>query len=873
MEIILTHENGDFDGVAGILAASKLYPNALPVLPERLNQNVARFITLYESALPFVRQAVLRPKAVSRIILVDTQRPFKIKAVKSSVPTEVIDHHPLSHDLPPTYIFSHEPVGAVTTLLVERIKQASISLTTLEATLLLVGIYEDTGSLVYGTTTSRDLQAASWLLEQGAVLDTVRRFLTPPLNEEQQRLFEQLIQRVDTRNVQGYSVSVSSIEWPEHIPEISSVAHRMRDLLDSAALFVIVAMPTGALVVARSMEDGVDVGEVARELGGGGHGRAAAATVRGRTLREIINSIWEQLELQIVPSARVADLMSYGVQSVESTQSLGRIIRQLRQIGHEGYPVTEKGKLVGLLTRRDLDRADEHGMRDLAVRDVMSAGYFTLNPSDTISDLEKLMQDSGWGQIPVEDDSGKLIGIVTRTDLIKHWSRRHPTAGQRERIISAQQIESILGPTTNQLIQHVASFARSQGITLYLVGGFVRDLLLGRPNFDIDFVVEGDAILFSHALQQEFGGQITIFRPFGTAKWLLDKLQLASVSSGDENALPDHIDFASSRYEFYEYPSALPTVYNSSIKLDLQRRDFTINTLAVQLSPTTKAGRVLDFFGGLRDLESGIVRVLHSLSFIDDATRILRAVRFEHRLNFAVEPRTAELMNTALPMLERITGERLRNELDLLLQEHEPEQGLLVLQERGILSAIHKQLAFNDEIATAFRRTRSADFPWPTSVKRWAELYWRLWIVQLSSEALDSICSRLLIGGGFREDLEWIVRIVTQNQKLIGTRSPSQIVDTLTGIGELELLVVWLAIDNTQAKENIRLYWLQWQHVKPVTTGAILLERGLTPGPCYGKILKHLRDAWLDGLVHEAADELALLERLLQVEGICNDNK
>lgn len=870
MEIILTHENGDFDGIAAVLAASKLYPEALPVLPERLNQNVARFISLYQSALPFVRQAALRPRMVKRIILVDTQRPLHIKSVRSTVRTEVIDHHPLSQDLPSSYTFSHELVGAVTTLLVEKIKLQGLTLTSLEATLLLLGIYEDTGSLIYGTTTPRDLLAASWLLEQGAGLDTVRRFLTPPLSDDQQSLLEHLIQQVETRTVQGYSISVSALAWPAHISEVSNVAHRLRDLLDSAALFVVVSMPTGVLVVARSIEDGVDVGEVARLLGGGGHGRAAAATVRDRSLSEITSLIWDQMMAQIQPAAHVVDLMSYGVQTVEVSQPLHQVIRQLRQIGHEGYPVTDRGKLVGLLTRRDLDRADELGMRDLTVQDVMTAGEVKLYSGDSIFDLERQMQESGWGQIPVEDTSGKLIGIVTRTDLIKHWSRRHPSAQRSERTISPQHIETVLGEAIAQVIQLVADFAQGKGIILYLVGGVVRDLLLGRPNFDIDFVVEGDAIQFAAALQQQFGGHVTTFKPFGTAKWQL-AASIMVQTSPNSDGLPDHIDFASARYEFYEYPTALPTVYNSSIKLDLQRRDFTINTLAVQLSPSLAAGRVLDFFGGLRDLDAGLVRVLHSLSFIDDPSRILRAARFEHRLNFTLEPRTAELMTTALPMLERITGERLRNEFDLLFRETEPERGLLALQQRGVLAAIHPTLKFDNLMADAFIRSRRAEKPWPDITLNEAELYWHLWGALLHPADLEAICQRLLIAGKLRESLLRAAHIVAHTEKLAGDVRPSQVVNLLNNTAEIELLAAWLVIDDPQARDNIRRYWLEWQHIWPVTSGNTLREMALPPGPCYSKILKRLRAAWLDGEVRDEASERDLLHHIITVEGICND--
>ena len=433
MDIILTHENADFDAVAGLLAASRLYPDSLPVLPERLNQNVARFLALYGGALPFIHQADLKSKSVDHVTLVDTQRMSQIKQIRPDVPVTIIDHHLANADIATQHTFIFEPVGAVTTWLVEQIQQKGITVSPLEATLLMLGIYEDTGSLVYGTTTPRDIKAASWLLEQQADLDTVRRFLAPTLSTEQQNLLELLLKHMQTRDVHGYGISMSAVTVPEYVHEVSGVVQRLRDFLDSSALFVVVDMPNAKLLVARSTVDAIKVDNIARLLGGGGHGRAAAATIHDRSLEEIAAVVWKELDATVLPITRVADLMSYGVQTVEVNQPLSEVIRRLRQIGHEGYPVVDAGLVVGLLTRRDLDRADEHKMRDLRVKDVMSAGSITLTPKASVFELEQKLVNSGWGQIPIVDDAGKLIGIVTRTDLLKYWSKLHPSSQPPER--------------------------------------------------------------------------------------------------------------------------------------------------------------------------------------------------------------------------------------------------------------------------------------------------------------------------------------------------------------------------------------------------------------------------------------------------------
>ncbi len=869
MEIILTHDNTDFDAVAALLAVHKLKPGSLPILPDRVNKNVARFMALYQNGLPFVWQRDFRAKTAKQVIIVDAQKPPQLKGLPSDLPTHIIDHHPPAREFPTNTVFTTEPVGAVTTWLVEQIQTAGTPLTSLEATLLALGIYEDTGSLLYGTTTPRDHRAAAWLLEQKASLDTIRRFLTPPLDEAQQALLDLLMAGSETRLIEGFAITVCSATVDHYISEISSVAHWLRDTLDTAILFIVVEMPESIQLVCRATVDSLDLGAIARIFGGGGHSRAAAAAIHDRNLSEIIRILWQETQRLIQPLTRVSDLMSYGVQTVNSQASLHEVARQVRQIGHEGYPVTDNGRITGLLTRRDVDRATEHGLQNLKVADIMTAGEVTLRPSDSVWLLEQKMVESGWGQIPVVDENDRLIGIVTRTDLIKHWARIHPVPAASDTYLGDHQLENVLGNDTTALIQHIADHARQTQATLYLVGGVVRDLLLGRKNLDIDFVVEGNAIALATTLQNQYGGRINAFPPFGTAKWKLDKTAAQALNLPMEN-LPDHIDFATARNEFYEQPTALPTVYNSSIKLDLQRRDFTINTLAVQLSPAAVSGKILDFYGGLNDLKAGLIRVLHSLSFVDDPTRILRAVRFQQRLGFSIEPRTDELIATANSMLSRITGERIRNELNLLLSEPQPENGLRELESRDALRSIHPAFDLPGSLEQQFEAARLTEFPWETPNLNRIDLYWHILACNIKQNEIESLCERLLFG---QKDIQSFVaaRHLAKQITSLAELRPSQIVELLKESTELTLLANWLRSDSQITRTLLKRYYLEWQHIHPISNGNTLRRMGLKPGPCYAIILKRLRAAKLDGEISSLDDELHYIQRLVHEESLCDD--
>ena len=377
VHLILSHENSDFDSIAAQIAAHRLNPDALPVLAVRQNANVARFLALVGTAFPFVRRDEAPTRRISAITLVDTHRIPAIKGIKPNTPIYVIDHHPVLEPLDPRIQFHGETIGAATTLLVEQIQERGLTIGPGEATLYATGIYEDTGSLLYPNTTVRDIRAAAWLLEHGADLGMVRHYLQMPLDETQQALLEQLLTEAESRDVDGFQTVIAHVHSSEYLSEISAVTARLNDLLDAAALFVLVEMPGAAQLVCRSRWEAVDCEAIARHFGGGGHPRAAAAALHDVDAEDAIETIWEMVRVMVNTSpsvTRMSDLMSYGVHTVNANDAVAQISSELRRIGHEGYPVVEEGRVVGLLTRRDLDRAVEHELGGLKVRDIMQAG-------------------------------------------------------------------------------------------------------------------------------------------------------------------------------------------------------------------------------------------------------------------------------------------------------------------------------------------------------------------------------------------------------------------------------------------------------------------------------------------------------------------
>ena len=863
LRLILTHDNADFDAVASLLAAHKLDPAALPVLPQRVNRNVGRFLTLYAGAFPFVRRDELRRGAhVEHVTVVDAQSFSTARGMHPETPVHFIDHHPLTRKLAPHQRYTGEEVGACTTLLVEQMIAQGVRVEPLEATLLLLGIYEDTGTLLYGTTTARDVRCAAWLLEQGADLDTVREFLQHRLSPEQSRLYEQLLAGAETHTVNGHVIVLASARAGHPVEEIATLAHKLRELYDPSAIFVLVQLNGDLQLVARSTTDAVDVSEVARRFGGGGHTRAAAALIRQASLDDVRRRVLDMLPQVVEASVRVADLMSYGVQqTARPEERVKSVAKRMARSGHEGFPVVREGRVIGLLTRRAVDRALQHGLGHLRADEVMEAGEVTVTPQDSIEVLQQRMMRSGWGQIPVVDGQGKLIGIVTRTDLIKRWGQR-PDDGRREAVL--RRMQEALPRGVWRLLEVVARQAQAEGMGLYVVGGFVRDLLLGTPNHDVDFVVEGDAVALVRVLRATYGGEMRSHVQFGTAKWILDENVARAIDADPHTPhWPEAVDFVSARTEFYERPTALPTVERGSIKLDLYRRDFTINTLAIRLAPEPM-GELLDFYNGEQDLRDGVIRVLHSLSFVDDPTRILRAVRLEQRLGFRIEPRTEELIRHALSLLDRVSGDRIRHELALILGEKHALRTLRRLQQLGILAALHPDLRVDEWVRGAFYALQYARQrpPWPTleAFEHWTLTAFSLLTAHLTAEDLEQFGRRLLFSRAYLDFLHDARVAIAHLPQLNAPQRPSAIVALLEPLSEVGWLAAWAAAPTAVAREQIAAFAREWRFVRPTVSGHDIRElTGLPPGPLYGVLLRRLRQAWLDGTVRNEAEERALL--------------
>lgn len=882
MHIILTHEQADFDALASLLGAYLRDDAAIPVLPRRMNRNVQSFITLYGVDLPFVDPRDLSGGAIHQVTLVDTQSLISVKGMSSETRVQVIDHHPRRDELPEDWVVTTEKTGATATLFVEALTERDGRLSTVQATLLLLGIYEDTGSLTYTRTTPRDLQAAAYLLENGARLEIANDFLNHPLSGQQQALYDRLRAEAETVPVHGHNIVIACGDAQDVDEELSTVAHKMRDLLDPDALFLVVTVRGGVQLIARSTSDNIDVSLITEHFGGGGHQRAAASLIKDRQREAICQELKDLLPKFVRPSITVAQIMSHDPQLLRPDTTVEEAARRMQRYGYEGYPVVRDGEVIGLLTRRAVDRAISHKL-NLEAERLMDAGGHTVEPGDSIEELQRVMTDTGWGQIPVvQPESQQVIGIVTRTDLLKTLTQEPKIPGRQN---LAEKLATALPASRLALLKEAARLADEKNSALYIVGGFVRDLILERPSLDLDLVVEGDAIELAHALAEEYGGRVTHHARFGTAKWHIDEIRsrlvekLAQPGRSGETGwdpgtleaedLPDSLDLITARTEFYAHPTALPTVERGSIKLDLHRRDFTINTLALRLDGR-HYGDLHDYWGGMTDLNNGLVRVLHSLSFVDDPTRMLRAVRFEQRFDFRIEQRTMQLLLDARPLLDRISGDRIRHELNYILEEPRLCRMMERLQSLDLLKTIHKDLRWRDWLCekTEMASQSEPEQAWgilgegAKGLSLATRLVYAIWLIDLSPSGARGAISRLRIPRSLADEVLAAQHLLREEEAL--KSSPASVtVKRLDQVPPLSIYATYLISDDEEFKRILHRYAFHWKNIQPTIDGHDLRALEIPPGPVYRIILGELRDAWIDERITTPVEERALIEDLL----------
>lgn len=883
MRLITTHINADFDGLASMVAALKIYPDAVMAFPGSQERNVRDFISqnlLYSYDFPKTKDIDL--KAVDTLILVDTRSserigPFSECLTNPGIKLHLYDHH-IQHsgDLHGE-LEVIEDFGSTTTLLVNILREKKIEISPKEATILALGIYEDTGSLTHLTTTPEDLIAAAWLLEKGAKLDEVAQFITHELTSAQIAILHQLMESAKQYTIQNVPIVVVTHSFLDYVDEFALIVRRFMAMENLNVLFALISMGGRIYLIARSRIADVNVGIIARDLGGGGHATAASATLKEMTLIEAQEKLIHTLHRHIHPQPIASEMMSKPAITITPDSTISEAKALLTRYNITAAPVRadirnasgDNHSILGIITRQVVEKATHHTLGDRPVSDYMTSDVKSLPLKATLADIQELIIENRQRLIPIVQNKA-LMGVITRTDLLNrlvndpaHLPKNllneadHPSLERKRNLNSI--IVDCLSREMIQLLQTIGGVADKLKYNAFAVGGFVRDLLLKKPNLDLDIVIEGDGIAFAKSLARHLGGRYRTHERFKTAVVLM----------------PDgfKIDIATARLEYYEYPAAMPTVELSSIKLDLYRRDFTINAMAIQLNQE-QFGTLIDFFNSQNDLKQKSVKVLHNLSFVEDPSRIFRAVRFEQRMGFQISPHTRRLIANAVNMklFGKSEDPRFLSELKIIFSEENPLPAIQRLAEFDLFQFLWPDLRPHYGIDRRFMHILTQ----AQLAISWFRLLYldepcRNWVVYLLAimsrsrlNELSAFCTR------FKEKAkisEYLLDQKDRADKAINQLSRennhknSKIVACFEEIKLEGLLYIMAIARKNHVKKAVSLYVTSLRHVEASLSGNDLMKMGYKPGPQFKKILMYLKNIRLDNLALEQEEAAELVKK------------
>lgn len=878
--LITCHSNADFDALAAMCAAALIYGPCDVLFPGTQEANLQTFYQELKErpgAAPgctFLDDRVPDFSKYGRLVAVDTRRRSRLRHVwplldNPGTRIEVWDHHPETSDDVHAHACHAEICGAVTTLLIEEIQKRNIAVTRETATVLGLGIYSDTGSFSFSSVTQRDFAAAGWLLGRGMDINIISEKTAFSMTKEHIRALNALLESAQTYHINGADVVLAEATLDSYLDDFAFLAHKMMEMEKFDILFAIGRMDDRIQIVARSRSHAVNVGAVCSAFGGGGHAYAASASVRDKTLSEVRDGILTQLYLQEEGEKTARDYMSQPAIGIEEGHTIAEADELMLHFGLKTMPVFAPltRRCTGLIDSQITQKAISHGLAGAPLTDYMRRNLKTLPVTATLRDITTVIVGARQRLVPIVSDGGSVVGVVSRTDLINIFAqepgRMNPTDRAPKSRIMGKTMRDRLPKDVLDILEKAGALGRSRQTPVYVVGGFVRDLLLKTPNHDIDLVVEGDGIGFARAFAGVLGGRVRVHKKF------LTSVVIFPGADGRE----ERVDVATARLEYYESPAALPTVEHSSIKMDLYRRDFTINALAIRLD-CEPMGEIVDFFGGQKDIRDRVIRVLHTLSFVEDPTRCLRAVRFEQRYHFRIGPATEKLIknDVSLKLLDKLSPARLFNEFEHICAEETAILCIRRLHELGILQAIHPQISINPDKKEMLIRT--------AKVMAWYRLLYideemRPWLVyflvlcsSLTYAVTLEVFRRLGIPPALKNEVLGCrekARSLRSSLKRL-TANPGFKVSALCVMLRplpVEFVLYLMAdMEVPETRRALSRYITVWRTEKPGADGSDLKKLGLAPGPAYGVILQRLLEAKLDGTAASPEEQLALARQL-----------
>ncbi len=865
--IITSHINADFDAMASMLAAQKLYPGSTIIFPGSQEKSLRDFFISSTSYLfNMADPKAINFSQVSKLVIVDTRQKNRLPHVSKIIDNNnidiiIYDHHPAMEGDIKGSSETIRQVGATTTILSALLQEENILPNPEEATIMALGIYEDTGSFTFLSTTKEDLEQAAFLLSCGASLNTITSFVVKEIKSEQVAWLNELLNEMTTHKINGVDIHISVISSPSYITDLASIVQKIVRMENLDLFFAIVLLDNKINIIARNSIPEVDVGKILSRFDGGGHAYAASAKVGNKTLAQVEMILLQQLQKEIKKNQIAKNLMSAPAITIEPDMSCKEASHIMTRYNINTLLVVNKknNSYKGYITRQVIEKVLYHKLSHLAVKEYMNSEVRSISSNAQISHIENIIIEEKHRILPVIDN-GCIKGVITRTDflnyLVEHNKGFKETGTELgvKKNTRTRNIKNILYQRLDnrlkQLLRDIGKTGSDLGFPMFVVGGFVRDFLLNRQNDDIDIVVEGDGIKFAKLYAKKQGCRVNTHKKFGTAVIIFH----------------DHfkVDVASARLEYYQTPAALPIVEKSSIKLDLARRDFTINTLAISLNPES-FGTMVDYFGANRDLKDKTIRIIHNLSFVEDPTRIFRAIKFSNRFGFEIGKVTSNLIKNAIKIdcFKNLSGLRVLSELKQIFEEENPIPAIKMMEAYGLEKVLHKTFNF---IPNTYLLLESVNkiLSWHDLLyvneqyPRWA-VYFMALLNRCSYAVCEQICTRLNMP--LKESGILLEKRLKAEKQLsvIENSSDYSIQDfywALINFNTEYILYIMALAKDENTKKAISLFYTHQRDVKPYVQGRDLVKIGLKPGNIIGKILDKVLNEKLDGKLKTKKQEI-----------------
>lgn len=858
MNLIVTHSTADFDALASLVLAGKIFPNSICLIPS-FSSSVYSFFSLYGNLFENLKNLKdIDLSKIDRVIMVDTQYPDRVTGLKEFIENHpkvlIIDHHYPDEEVKINAKRIVKEVGATVSILTHMIKKKNIDIKPLEASLFALGIYEDTGNLLFITTKPYDIEALSFIYNYGVNLKIVHKYLITYLTDTQKKIFEKILANLKVVEINGYKIGISMVKICEYTEGVGFLVHKVLELFDLEAIFSILILEKKTIIIGRSRTEDINVKKILSFFGGGGHKTAASANFDTLKKTSVYDKLIKLIKNNVKIKIYAKDIMSTPVKTIDIDSSLEEAKNIMLRFNFSGLPVTKNGKIIGIVTRSEISKVELLGLTNFKVKDFMIEKFIFVTPDTSLEDIEKIMVEKNIGRIPVIV-KGKVVGIITRSDILRGIylknERIEPCKVEASKINKI--LENNLSNKTLSLIKKIGRVADEMKINAYLVGGFVRDTLLNLESKDIDIVIEGDSILFSQELKKILKTNIHIYPDFKTATLNIDDLR---------------IDIASSRREYYKEPASLPRVeMGGNIKDDLLRRDFTINTLAICINKNC-FGNLIDLLNGFKDLEEKKIRVLHNLSFIDDPTRILRAARYSVKLNFKIEKETKNLIKNTIKtgLFTDAKNTRIKEELFTILNDEKIAlKGLKLLKSLGGLKLIHRKLLLTNETIQKieFSLNIIPELNKNNIDYNLDSILFFMLISELNDYNRKEIIERWNLKKDFMKNENFYLDKI---EELKNCQSKYEIFNCLKNLN-LEELIYLLYLSEDKEKEKIKEFIFKLSNLKIKLKGKDLISMGFEPSRDFKYIFEKLKEEVINGNLHTLEDEVNFVIENFRKEG------